>query len=656
MSVLKYKDPVTGDFKRSRTVKVVEEGVGGSAPTSEQLTASGYVDYITPEVVDMVERVNAVRTKNSIVFLAMSDNHYPADQTATTAYANNKESTMQANRAAKVLSYLIRPDFFAHLGDVCAGAESTTPDMLKKQIEEFNAYFLEANSDIPLFLCIGNHDTGFYYHRAATDGGVHTMSGEYLYKHFTSHSASPDTVFGGEENGGYCYRDFADKKLRVFMLNTSEKLVTVQADQATYGSQRVWLANALLDLNEKDDATEWGFIILCHYPADYGNNMPLSELLKAYVEGKSFTITDPYRESDAYISYGDNTNQQVNFSGKNGAKMIAQFHGHVHNFLASKLYSYATGKGVQYDAHRVCIPNGQFNRENYYTTVGDKTDISFAEGTSYPKTANTADGTSFVVNVINPSEQKIYSYCYGAGYDRVIGYSSTVYYSITSKLTNVTTSNEQKSVEADVAYSATLTPVEGYNLKSVSVTMGGKDITATAYTNGVVTIAKVTGNIVITAKAQAREKFTNLVPLSINPDGSDFNVDGDGYDNDAYINKSGVVTAKKGYTTTGFIPVTEGVKTIRVAGEGISIDPTYTRIANYDENFNFLNGSPYQYMGVQHSNGSYYQGKLIDEDSTVITLELEKVSILAKGVYLRVCTPGDGADLVVTVDEEISYG
>ena len=33
-----------------------------------------------------------------------------------------------------------------------------------------------------------------------------------------------DTVFGGEENGGYCYRDFADKKLRVIMLNTSEQM------------------------------------------------------------------------------------------------------------------------------------------------------------------------------------------------------------------------------------------------------------------------------------------------------------------------------------------------------------------------------------------------------------------------------------------------
>jgi hypothetical protein len=351
------------------------------------------------------------------------------------------------------------------------------------------------------------------------------------------------------------------------------------------------------------------------------------------------------------------TNVTVNFSGKNGAKMIAQFHGHVHNFLTSKLYSYATGKGVQYDAHRVCIPNSQFNRENYYTTVGNTyTDISFAEDTSYPKTPNTADGTSFVVNVINPSEQKIYSFCYGAGYDRVIGYGSTVYYAVSSKLTNVTTSNDQKSIEADAAYSATLTPIEGYNFKSVSVTMGGKDITETAYKNGVVTIAKVTGNVVITARAQARANFTNLVPQSINPDGSDFNVDGDGYDNDTYIKSGGVVAAKKGYTTTGFIPVTAGVKTIRVAGEGVYLDIEYTRIASYDANFNFLNASPYKLMGIQNSDGVYYQGKLIDEASTLLTLELEDSSILAKGVYLRVCTNGDGANLVVTVDEEVSYG
>lgn len=648
MSVLKYKDPETGEFKVSRSVKVVEMG-GGTSAQAEQLKASGYPAYVTPEVVDVVKRVNAVRQDSSIVFLAMSDTHYPADQTATTAYADNKASSVQANQAAKTMSYLIQPDFFAHLGDVAAGAATTTPDMLKKQIEGFLSLFREAKSDLPVFLAIGNHD-------AQADGNIHTMSGEYLYKNFTAHSASENTVIAGVENGGYCYRDFADKKLRVFLLNTSEKLVAAQADQTTYGAQRVWLANALLDLNTKADAVDWGFIILSHYPADYGNTMPLSELLKAYVEGTSFTITDPV--SDYYV--GDETNEAVDFTGKNGAKFISQFHGHIHNFLVDKLYSYASGSGVQYDARRVSIPNGQFNRENYYTTVGSYTDIDFSEDTSYHKTADTADGTSFVVNVINPDEQKIYSFCYGAGYDRTIGYGSVVYYSIASKLTRVTSDNDALSIEAGKVYSATLTPDEGCEFKSVTVTMGGKDITATAYKNGTITISAVTGNVVITAKAQQRPNFTNLVPLSLNKDGTDYYVDGDGYANNTCITtaegKMGQTETRKGVATSGFMAVTPGKKTIRVAGEGLSIDQSNTRIVGYDADFNYSAFARYSMMNTQHSSGSYYHGKLIDEANTLFTLELEKVSNLANCAYLRVCVNGDGADLIVTVDEEISYG
>ena len=517
----------------------------------------------------------------------------------------------------------------AHLGDVAVGHGSTTPDMLKSQIEGFIGYFREAKSDLPVFICIGNHDTGIYYHEAQEDGQVHTLTGEYLYKTFTKHSESEDTVTGGEENGGYCYRDFADKKLRVIMLNTSEQITGSQIDNGTYGAQRVWLANALLDLNTKDDAVEWSFIVLSHYPADYGSStMKVSQLLGAYVNGGSITITDS----------SDGTNQTVNFSGKNGAKMVAQFHGHVHNFLASKLYSNASGSPVQYDAWRMCIPNGQFNRENYYGEIGG---INFAEAETYHKIVGTAQGTSFVVNVINPDEEKIYSFCYGAGYDRVVGYGATVYYAVTSKLSNVTTDNEQKSIEADAAYTATLTPDDGYHFKEVTVTMGGKDITSTAYAGGVVTIAKVTGNVVITAKAQQTPNFTNLVTE---------------YENDTYINSSGAVAARKGVTTTGFIPVTAGAKVIRVAGEGLSIDPIYTRIGFYDTNFKPIIGLAYKNMGIQHSTGVYYNGKLIDEPNTLFTLQLEKVSNGASAVYIRVCVNGDGKEMIVTVDEEISYG
>ena len=87
MSVLKYKSPVTGEWIKANTVKVVETSEGGESDTvvAEQLMASDYPDYITPEVVEMVGKVNAVRKDSRIVLLALSDPHYTANQTATTA-------------------------------------------------------------------------------------------------------------------------------------------------------------------------------------------------------------------------------------------------------------------------------------------------------------------------------------------------------------------------------------------------------------------------------------------------------------------------------------------------------------------------------------------------------------------------------------------
>ena len=72
-------------------------------------------------------------------------------------------------------------------------------------------------------------------------------------------------------------------------------------------------------------------------------------------------------------------------------------------------------------------------------------------------------------------------------------------YSVTNDLTYVSTNNTATSVLYGNTYTATLTPDENYFIDSVTVTMGGADITSTVYANGVVSIPSVTGNIVITA-------------------------------------------------------------------------------------------------------------------------------------------------------------
>lgn len=78
-------------------------------------------------------------------------------------------------------------------------------------------------------------------------------------------------------------------------------------------------------------------------------------------------------------------------------------------------------------------------------------------------------------------------------------------YNITQTLTHVTSTNSATKVNAEASYTTTLAAESTYVMDTVTVKMGGTDITSTAYTSdtGVVSIASVTGPIVITATATA---------------------------------------------------------------------------------------------------------------------------------------------------------
>lgn len=77
------------------------------------------------------------------------------------------------------------------------------------------------------------------------------------------------------------------------------------------------------------------------------------------------------------------------------------------------------------------------------------------------------------------------------------------FYEITNTLTHVVNSNSAVSIKESSSYLAALTAESGYSINSVTITMGGTDVTSTAYNseNGVIYIPSVTGNIVITAAA-----------------------------------------------------------------------------------------------------------------------------------------------------------
>jgi hypothetical protein len=77
----------------------------------------------------------------------------------------------------------------------------------------------------------------------------------------------------------------------------------------------------------------------------------------------------------------------------------------------------------------------------------------------------------------------------------------TTEWNVNQILSHVTSSYEDATVDDGDSFTATLTAESTYTLGDVTVKMGGVDITAMAYSAGVVTIPEVTGNITITAIA-----------------------------------------------------------------------------------------------------------------------------------------------------------
>lgn len=80
------------------------------------------------------------------------------------------------------------------------------------------------------------------------------------------------------------------------------------------------------------------------------------------------------------------------------------------------------------------------------------------------------------------------------------------YYTVTRNLTNVTISNSTSSAVGGSSYTANLSALSGYTLSSVVVTMNGVDVTSSSYSNGVINIDNVVGNIVITAIATQNQQ------------------------------------------------------------------------------------------------------------------------------------------------------
>ena len=178
--------------------------------------------------------------------------------------------------------------------------------------------------------------------------------------------------------------------------------------------------------------------------------------------------------------------------------------------------------------------------------------------------------------------------------------------------------------------------------------MGGTDITSTAYNanTGVISIAAVTGDVVITAKATKVVSYHNLVPTAVDSSGASAP-----YTDGLILKSDGTTSALNHFTVTGFIPFDGGaVHVYRIGGDGITWNEYGARLAWYNADFT-LKGSVLQYDQLDKS--IYYPTKIDDPNAAVAFSTDINVAPPNGAAYFRVSAKGSGANLIVTLDEPI---
>ena len=395
-----------------------EEAVMSQKAVTDAILTRGVPGYVTAEADRVAKGALLKQNGGTMVFLAMSDAHYIESEEEH--YSHIPTALQHAAQGMERIRRIVSVDLCVNCGDNSWGTD-TNLDVLRDEIIRVNDIFADAFSGVPNLRTPGNHD-------AQTDT-VESRNGEYIknteifgmYGKFNAGAVYPV----GERDRGYCYRDFDDYKIRAICLNTCDtKGRTFQKNTTSEyisGKQLQWLAETL-DMSVKEDVEDWGIMFVSHHPMDWGAIMPSCAVLRAYENGGKVSFT-----------HTDNVKVEYDYSGKKKAHLIAQFHGHLHNYKVDSLH-YLDGNNVAQplNVKRIAIPNACYLRDDEYADNGKAEDygIEFGQAANYPYTkqgkANTKDDTAFNIVTIDTKNGMIYADVFGNGEDREIKYKEPV--------------------------------------------------------------------------------------------------------------------------------------------------------------------------------------------------------------------------------------
>ena len=299
--------------------------------------------------------------------------------------------------------------FTVNGGDFVSGLPTAEED-IRNMSRMYQAHKRDIGAK-DLFMCQGNHDgTWQKWNSTSHQCKAKDIVTDKTWTNMFLKNIDGAVYDSSNPLGGYLYKDYEDRKVRVIILNTCDICVydengylkyNAMYDNAVRQQQLDWLVNYALDFSAKGAyKTNWGIIVFTHFGVDVDNDwFPhgaalIENVLQAFKSGTAIN-----QSSEAGTDFQLLVNHD--FSTQGAMNYIAYIHGHTHTDRV--LFN----NGVPHIA--VASANGYYDHEN--PPVG---------GTCPERVDGTLSYFCWDTMQYDRENSKIIAYRFGAGADRHI--------------------------------------------------------------------------------------------------------------------------------------------------------------------------------------------------------------------------------------------
>lgn len=300
--------------------------------------------------------------------------------------------------------------FVVNGGDFVSGLPTATDDI--DHMSQMYAAHKKGIEGKDLFMCQGNHDgTWQKWNSTSHQCKAKDVVTDKAWTNMFLKNIPGAVYDSANPLGGYLYKDYEDRKVRVIILNTCDICVydndgylkyNAMYENAIRQQQLDWLVNYALDFSSKGaDKNNWGIIVFTHFGVDVDNDwFPrgaslVEDVLQAFKSGTAINQSSDWGDPDFQLVVNHD------FSTQGAMNYIAYIHGHTHTDRV--LFN----NGVPHIA--TASANGVYDSET--PPVG---------GTCPARAEGTLSYFCWDTMQYNKEESKIIAYRFGAGSDRYI--------------------------------------------------------------------------------------------------------------------------------------------------------------------------------------------------------------------------------------------